>query len=187
MRTLTLAVVLALSSTALGQDAVSFSVASGTLSYKMVHKFHEVVGTAKKIEGKARLLSNGTTQIMVRVPVESFSTENSNRDAHMMEVVEAQKFPTVELKALATGVQTPAKFPATVKAKVKGVVTFHGVQKPEEVDVAVTFADATHGEATASFTISMEAYGIERPSLMFVKADDAVKIDAKLSLRRDAK
>lgn len=187
MRTLTLALSLALSSTALAQDAAIFSVANGSLSYKLIHKFHEVVGTSRKVEGKARLLSNGTTQIMVRVPVESFSSENSNRDAHMLEVVEAQKFPTVELKALANAVQIPAKFPGTVKAKVKGVVTFHGVQKPEDVDVAVTFADASHAEAVASFTISLEAYGVERPSLMFVKADDAVKIDTKLSLLRAAK
>jgi hypothetical protein len=38
--------------------------------------------------------------------------------------------------------------------------------------------------ATATLAISLDNYKIERPSLMFVKVDDELKIDAKLAFKR---
>ena len=38
--------------------------------------------------------------------------------------------------------------------------------------------------ASASFAISLDSYKVERPSLMFVKVDDQLKIDAKTLFTR---
>jgi hypothetical protein len=38
--------------------------------------------------------------------------------------------------------------------------------------------------ANTTFSISLDGYKIERPSLMFVKVDDELKLDAKLTFAR---
>ena len=120
---------------------------------------------------------------MVRVPVESFDSENSNRDAHMKEVVEAARFGFVDLKA--TGeLPPPASFPSTVTRVFKGQIEFHGIQQVMDLPVKVTFESATRVVAEASFKISLDAFKVERPSLMFVKVDDEMKLSASLVFTR---
>jgi hypothetical protein len=38
--------------------------------------------------------------------------------------------------------------------------------------------------ASTTFAISLDGYKVERPSLMFVKVDDELKLDAKLVFNR---
>jgi hypothetical protein len=109
--------------------------------------------------------------------VESFDSGNVNREEHMKETVEAARFPMVELKALgrlAPATSYPAKQSTTWKAR----VTFHGVSQDYELPVDVTLESAARVHALAHFTLSVEAFKIERPSLMFVKIDDGLTIDA---------
>src|SRR5690349_6047956 len=87
------------------------------VKYTLVHKAHTVIGLAKKgVEGKAKL-QGSTAQLMARIPVASFDSQNSNRDAHMKEAVEASKFPNVELKAIAEGVTPGQNSNTTLKGK----------------------------------------------------------------------
>src|SRR6476620_8089651 len=71
------------------------------VTYHIVHKLHRVDGVSKKVEGRARLQAAGPTQVAIRVPVDSFDSNNVNRDAHMKEAVEAARYPLVEIKAVA--------------------------------------------------------------------------------------
>ena len=164
---------------------VDFSVdgAQSKAQYHLVHKMHEVVGVSKKLEGKARL-ADGKAQVMVRIPVQSFDSGNVNRDEHMKETVEAAKYPYVELKALGEGIAPPAAFPATVETKWKAQLSFHGVQQMLELPVTLTWESATRVRAKTKFNISLDGYKVERPSLMFVKVDDALEISAELLLQR---
>jgi polyisoprenoid-binding protein YceI len=152
-----------------------------TLGYVLVHKFHEVRGLAGAIEGKVRLLPDGQVQAMVRARVEAFDSGNGNRDAHMLEVTEAGRYPLVVLKA-AGALAPPATTPATVTATLRGEVTFHGVTRPVEVPVTATFTTPRQVTATGRLTLSLEAFGVERPSLLFVPVDDAVVVSASLVL-----
>lgn len=173
-----------LASPVFAQAPVDFTVSGGTISYKLIHKLHEIVGTSKKAEGKARILPNGTVQVMVRAPVESFDSGNGNRDAHMLEAVEGSKHPLVELKGVTTGFALPASYPAKVKTKLKGVLTFHGVKNAEDLELELDFADAQHATVSAAFPVSLEDFKVERPSLMFVKVEDALKMEVRLELSR---
>ena len=155
-----------------------------TLTYHLVHKMHKVDGVSHKLEGKARLTPDGKAQVMVRAPAESFDSGNVNRDAHMKETVEAAKFPWVELKALGEGLTPPSTFPTTQKKSVKAQLTFHGVQQVLELPVEITWESATRVRAATTLAISLDAFKVERPSLMFVKVDDELKIDAKLIFTR---
>jgi len=158
--------------------------ASSSLVFHLVHKMHKVDGSTHKLEGKARLLPDGKAQVMVRAPSESFDTGNVNRDAHMKEAIEAAKYPWVELKALGEGVKPPATFPSTEKKTFKAQLSFHGVQNVFDLPVDITWESPTKVRATTTFAISLDGYKVERPSLMFVKVDDQLKIDAKLDFAR---
>lgn len=158
--------------------------ATSSLTFHLVHKMHRVDGATHKLEGKARITPDGKAQVMVRAPSESFDTGNVNRDAHMKESIEAAKYPFVELKALGEGVKPPATFPATEKKTFKAQLSFHGVQNVFDLPVDVTWESPTRVRATTTFAISLDGYKVERPSLMFVKVDDELKIDAKLDFSR---
>jgi polyisoprenoid-binding protein YceI len=158
--------------------------AASTVKYKLVHKLHEFEGTSHKAEGRARVLDGGRAQVMLRVPVESFDSSNVNRDAHMKETVEAARYPDVELKAIGDGLNAPATFPSKLAKTFKVQLTFHGVQQLFEVPVTIEWVSANELRAQATFRLSLESYKIDRPSLMFVKVDDDMKIDAKLVFKK---
>ena len=185
MQKLTFAVILVAAATARAQAPVAeFHVASGEITYHLVHKMHKVDATSHKVEGKARIAPDGKAQVMVRAPSESFDSGNVNRDAHMKETVEAAKYPWVELKALGDGMAPPATFPTTEHKTFKAQLGFHGVQQVFDLPVEVTWESPTSVKAATTFAISLDGYKIERPSLMFVKVDDELKIDAKLTFVR---
>lgn len=171
-----------LAAPALAHADVNLSVKEGTVTYHIVHKFHKVTGVSKKVEGRVRLKSDGPTQVAIRVPVESFDSGNVNRDAHMKETVDAAQFPNVDLKAAADGIAMPANFPATVQKTFHAQITLHGVSQTQEIPVTIQFEAADRIVATTSFSVSLDSFKVERPSLLFVKIDDEMKVDATIKL-----
>lgn len=153
---------------------------ASSLTYKLKHKLHEVVGKAPPSDGKARLLPDGTLQVAVRANVKDFDSGNANRDAHMLETTNAAKFPIIDFKGVATGVKPPTSFPAKVPVKVKGQLTFHGVKKTVEIPMTVLFNSEKEAVAEGSFDISLDAYNVDRPSLLMVKVDDVLVLEPKL-------
>lgn len=169
-----------------GPDAATaeraWSVAPGsTLAYHLVHRFHAVDGVARDLEGRARLLADGTLQVAVRARVAAFDSGNSNRDAHMMEVTDAARFPFVTVKAVAAGIRLPAA-PGDLDVPLDGTLDLHGVARPLSVTAHVHFASPERAEVTADFPVSLTAHGVERPSLLFVKVEDRIEIAARLVL-----
>ena len=158
---------LLLPSAALAQGSPRvYAVQDGTtLGYTLIHKLHEVKGTARRVE--------------------DFDSGNANRDAHMKEATEASRFPLIEFKGLGRGVRLPARLPATVPVTVKGKLTFHGVTRDVEVPLQVTFSSQRAVKAQGRFSISLEEFGIERPSLLMVKVQDALGLELALQLTQE--
>jgi polyisoprenoid-binding protein YceI len=162
--------------------AADLAVQPGSrLTYRLVHKFHEVEGVSKEVEGRVRIGAGGAVQLMVRARVASFDSGNGNRDAHMQEATEAVRFPLVTLKAVGTAA-LPAGYPATVEVPLDGQLEFHGQVRPVTAQATVTFQAPGRADVRARLTISLDAFGVERPSLLFVKVDDALSVDAHLTL-----
>jgi polyisoprenoid-binding protein YceI len=180
-----------LSTSALAQEAApaaaprmySVKSADSSLTYRLKHKLHVVEGKARPTEGKARLMPDGTLQVAVRANVADFDSGNSNRDAHMKEATEEPKVPTIEFKGTASGVKVPTTFPAEQTVALKGQLTFHGVKQPVEVPLTVVFTSAKDVTATGNFQISLDAFKVERPSLLMVKVDDALDLETKFQLQ----
>jgi len=166
MPALPLLLLLAVASTAAGDAAAppaveprSFAVADGsTLSYRLFSAFHEVVGSSKAVEGRARWLPDGTVQVMVRARVDSFDSGNSNRDAHMKEVTEAARLPYVTLKAVAEGLRVE-RYPADLALPLRGVLQFHGVERPSLLFVKV----GDRIDISARLSLTIEPAGAAAP------------------------
>lgn len=182
----------ALASLAMAQapapSAKVFSVdpASSTLAYTVVHKLHKVDATSREVEGKAALLADGKVQVQVRAPVRSFRSGDANRDAHMEEVLETSKHAHVTFKGVGQ-LTPPSAFPAVTEVTLQGQLELHGRKRAEAVPVRVEWTSANEARVTASFNVSLDAYQVERPSLLFIKIDDACAIGVDLALKADAK
>src|SRR5512133_3526501 len=75
---------------------------TGEVEYRLVHKFHKIVGKSHTVVVRGTVDSGGL-KVMARAPVSSFDSENGNRDQHMMETVEAAKFPWVVARVVVPG------------------------------------------------------------------------------------
>jgi len=113
-------------------------------------------------------------KLMARAQVGTFDSDNNNRDAHMMETVEGEKYPWVSVRGALPGFKLPTSGTTTVT--VQGAVELHGVTVNHPVDIKLETKDGVHFKASFEFDESLTAHKIERPSLMFVAVEDLVKI-----------
>ncbi len=147
---------------------------SGAVTYTLVHKLHEVKGTSQKLEGRALVSKDGATKVQVRVPVASFDSGNSNRDAHMREAAHELQHPYVSIKGTLEGITLPLAAP--LEKTLQATVMLNGERGTQAIPVKLEPQDGKL-HATFSFVLSLDAFKIERPELLFVKVDDALKID----------
>ncbi|HEY3448305.1 MAG TPA: YceI family protein [Myxococcales bacterium] len=163
----------------------SVDAAGSTLSYGVVHKFHKVGAESREVEGRAALLPDGKVQVQVRAPVRSFKSGDSNRDAHMEEVLETSKYSYVTFKGLGQ-LTPPASFPAVTELALQGQLELHGRKRAENVPIKVEWTSPTQLRVKAAFNVSLDAYEIERPSLLFIKIEDACAIGVDVALKGEA-
>lgn len=159
--------------------------AKSAVRYRIVHKFHDATGTSSTIEGKAVLQADGKVLAMVRIPVASFDSGERNRDSDMQEAVEARRFPFVVFRGIARLAPEAVTSPqgVTIEARMEGDVELHGVRKGAVVPLTIQLTPEGTGRARGSFEVSLDAFGIERPSLLFIKIEDACRIEVDLALR----
>jgi polyisoprenoid-binding protein YceI len=143
---------------------------STTITYSMTHPMHEWDGVSKNVD--AVILYNPQTNLITSVAatakVETFDSGNANRDSHMMEVMEALKYPKVTF--VSTEIHSAGN-----DLSIVGNLTFHNVTK------SITFLAKTSTQnsvmnVTGNFNVSMKDYKIEAPSLMGIPAEDLIKI-----------
>lgn len=178
---LRIVMVLAVALVVPGQVWAQVSQLSGTgsVEYRLLHKFHTVIGVSKAMVVKGTVDATGL-KLMARAPVSTFDSDNGNRDAHMMEAVEGEKFPWVNVRAVLPGFRLPKS--GTTKITVQASVELHGVAVNHPIDITLETKDGATIQASFTFSESLTAHKIERPSLMFVAVDDIITITGKASV-----
>jgi polyisoprenoid-binding protein YceI len=153
------------------------------VKFHATHPLHKVDGVSRSVEGKALLDPDGNVRTMLRIAVQSFDSGDANRDAHMLETLEAGRYPHVVFKGVG---KVPSQAPGAkpVDLTLRGELDFHGVKRPIELPVTVLFAADGSARVRGRMVVSLEAFKIERPSLLTVKLDDACAIDFDLKLGR---
>ena len=146
---------------------------SGSVEYRLVHKFHKIVGVSKAMAVRGSVDASGL-KVMARAQVGTFDSDNTNRDAHMMETVEGEKYPWATVRASLPGFTLPAN--GSKKITVQASVELHGVSVTHPIELSVETKDGKTFHVSFEFPESLTAHKIERPSLLFVPVDDEVKI-----------
>lgn len=164
-------------------QAYTVDAARSSVRYFVKHKLHPADGRSASIEGKAVVQPDGKVLAMIRVPVASFDSGDSNRDSNMRDTLEAAKYPYVVFKGV-TSLVMPAAEGKPIPMTLQGELDFHGVKRA--VDVPVTLQFAADGGATVKgkLVVSLDAHQIERPSLLLIKLEDDCAIEFELALRK---
>ena len=155
----------------------TFELREGSLTYTLVHKLHEVQGVTHALEGRAQSQPDGSGRVQVRAKVMTFDSGNSNRDEHMREVTHEAAHPYATVKGTLSGLALPLAAPAEVT--LHATVELNGVKQAAEIPVKLTQEGA---RLRAKFTVplSLDAFQIDKPELLFVKVDDRVVLSGDL-------
>ncbi len=143
------------------------------ITYKITHPLHEVEATSKSSLCliNADVKTKEIKQALVMVAVTSFNSENSNRDSHAMEVVNALTYP--DAKFLSSSITQNGD-----SLKIYGKLTFHGVTKNVIIDAYSQWTQYNL-TITGTFSISLTEFKIERPSLFMVPVNDKLTFTFK--------
>ena len=140
-----------------------------SITYQINHTLHHIEATSKdgwfrvEVDPAKKEIKSVTAQ----VDVMTFDSGNSNRDSHAMEVVESMKYPDV---TFASSSVTQNGDSLTVAGK----LTFHGVTK-DILMTGVTKWSQDKLDVQGGFVVSITAFKIERPALLMIPVDDALK------------
>ena len=142
-----------------------------SVTYHLTHPLHKIEATSRDVlfDAMADMTARKLTGVTANVDVMTFDSGNSNRDSHAMEVIDALSFPDVRFTSTAI-VQTGDS------AYVTGDLTFHGVTKPV---VAALLLQWSNGglRAVGRMDVSLQAFAIERPSLLMIPVEDDLRFD----------
>jgi polyisoprenoid-binding protein YceI len=144
-----------------------------TLSYHLVHTMHKVTGVSKDFQCLVELSPDTvSSKIQVSAAVSTFDSRNSSRDSHMLEVVEAMKYPRVEFASESVK-------PEGDGYRVAGTLRFHGVAKPVDFHVTPRIR-GDKVEITGAFDLKLTDFKVKPPSLLVVSVHDDFRISFDL-------
>ena len=140
-----------------------------SITYRIVHPLHEIEATSKDAtyQLQADPAKKEIVGVSAAVDVTTFDSGNSNRDSHAMEVIDAISFPEVSFAS--TSVTEVGD-----SLKVTGKLTFHGVTQ-DIVAMAASKWSADKVQVSGNFILSLTAFKIERPSLLMIPVEDALR------------
>lgn len=147
-----------------------------TITYHMRHKLHEWDGVSDKLKIQVNwenvIPTNKITKIAISTKVSSFNSGLSNRDSHMIEVLDALSYPNIIFNSTSIVYNQNDLL-------VNGQLQFHGVTKQIYFN-AKQINEEGNLFFEGIFPILLEDFKVQRPSLLFVKADNEIQIKFKL-------
>jgi len=133
-----------------------------------------------------------TLRLSAAVPTGAFSSGNALRDrAARREVFESEAFPIATLVAVGAAGQAALPLPpsGTVVWLLDADLDLHGVARGYRIEAVIGWTTDPSGaallQATASFTISLEAHDMRRPALLGLVTDDEVVVRVTATARLD--
>ncbi len=140
------------------------------VQYFIRHPFHSVkaINNDVKFIIEYDVRENKILKAEAVADVTKFDSGNSNRDSHVMEVIEALKYPTITFKS--NDVQLNSD-----NIIVKGLLTFHGVTREVTMVGKASFNEKSL-IVEGDFQISLTDFKVKRPTLLFIPSDDVLKL-----------
>jgi polyisoprenoid-binding protein YceI len=144
------------------------------IRYEGTHVLHDWEGTNSKIKGIAVFdtITKELTKIALLAKISDFDSNNSGRDAHSLEVLEALRFP--EIKFYSDQIRTDSD-----SLNITGILEFHDV--PLNQMIKASLLESSDGlELVGEFELTPTRYEINLPSFLGVKMKDFLKIEFRI-------
>ena len=140
-----------------------------------------VAGTTDQVTGSVVVAGSRLTEAEVVVDIASIATDNGRRDAYFRDnVMHVDEHPTAVFR-----VTEPADLPeltgTPVTVPVTGELTVTGATRPVQVELSVVRAPQGV-DVSGSVPVTFADYGIQAPSLGFVRVADAGSVEFLLRL-----
>lgn len=112
-------------------------------------------------------------KLAIMASIRSFDSQNSNRDAHALEVLDALKFPQVKFASSEI-------LKSSNGYTINGTLEFHGVTKTRNIPVQIHKTESGW-HISGSFEVSLTEHEVDPPSFMLVKTEDLITIEVDLT------
>lgn len=137
-----------------------------------------------KIIGKTSALdvADDGSHLTITVKLKEIDTDNSLRNSHMREDLEAEKYPLVTLKVPLASLKVPEDG-KSLEADATGTFGLHGQTK----DIPFHYRAACKGgvcEVDGSADISLKDYGVKVRSYLGITVKDNVTVMAKFKVKK---
>lgn len=158
--------------------AGNWELKSSELTYHIAYVLKKFTGTSQQAKGKGRCDSK-ICEFLIGIPVKSFDSGDSNRDAHMLETTKGALHPMIVVK-----VELPSELGASAQVS-KAHVEFAG-QSQDYDHLAIKVEEQTDlVTVTGQLPLVLTAYKIELPTLLGVPIKDQAPVDFKLTWARE--
>ena len=148
-----------------------------TLTWHVVHPMHEVAGTSHAAKGKGNC-SGGACDFLIAVPLNTFDSDDSNRDLHMMQTVRGAEFPMVIVRThLAQSALSQPTIDADLEVQFAGQtvhyrhVLLHRISHGNEVEI------------TGTVPATCSDFKIDRPSFLTVPIHNEIPVTVDTTWR----
>ena len=144
-------------------------LSSAEIKYYGYHVMHNWTGTSTK--ARSQIFYDDATKtgsVTIRVRLDSFDSKLSSRDSNMLYYTDALDFPEVVFKSTQANVDKDSVF-------IEGDLTFHGITKKIKTSAYIQLDK--NPTVKGSFNIKLSDFNVRRPSLMFIKIKDEIRID----------
>lgn len=151
-------------------DQLRVNKSKSYIKYEGDHLLHSWEGTNDKVNGLAILdpISKSLQKLAILLYVRDFDSQNSGRDAHALEVLEALKYP--EIKFYSESIEIDNE-----NLIINGIFDFHGKQIKKTFSASYKNQDSKwiiFGE----FQLTPTDFNINLPSFLSIKMEDLLEI-----------
>jgi polyisoprenoid-binding protein YceI len=147
---------------------------SSFIQYEGKHLLHDWDGINQKVKGIAVVdeATNEIVKIALLANVRDFDSNNSSRDAHALEVLEALQYP--EIKFYSDEIKYNSK-----TVRFSGSLEFHGISITQSIEADLSKTELGT-ELLGEFQLIPSDFGIELPSFLSVKMKDLLRINYRI-------
>jgi polyisoprenoid-binding protein YceI len=131
----------------------------------------KVYGVAIPNEGK-----NGIDQLAILVYVRDFDSNNSGRDAHALEILDALKYP--EIRFYSNEIEILEE-----QMILNGSFDFHGNKIEKKITAALKQKDS-EWKIQGTFQLNPTDFKIDLPSFLSIKMKDLLEINYSIVLKK---
>jgi polyisoprenoid-binding protein YceI len=163
-----------------------WTIAAGSSAGYRVHEVLNgqpvtVTGRTSEVQGTATIRGGSITAADVSVKVASIHTDSSARDSYFRDsVLDVQAFPTATFRLTAPIADAVPANGRTSSVDAPGTLTLHGVTRNVTARIETGLA-GDGAELSGSIPIRFSDYGVEAPSLGFVKVQGSGTVEFQLS------